>query len=510
MRRIGLTGLLGMWLCLVSLAVGGENQDAARVDDRVRLTQLMRGLRAPFIETRVTAIQELGKQVNAGLVREFAVLDSLKEIAESEARFPRERIEALGAMVQLHKSGLGSPNILNDLLKLIQVDTASDASKGTPLPVQIAALRLMVLLANDARTESLLRDRAFDGLAGMWKDSGKVTNKTPVYLRAQMIEAISGFTGKPNAKTMLLDALGEKSSLIRTGALNGLRLWLENNPSDADKTVAEETQKLLLMMFKKPEEVETRISCILVLDALASNGYDFTKGATQTSKQIAELMNTGQDVEARAAVQFLLRTASDSTKRLDIVDDILAAARNQGAVKRDFATLHEFSKALVEVMNSTAVAMADKTKTIGKVKAKETVDKIIQHFFSILKQPEAPLVLKQSALFGLGTTPVAFDRTEIVQTLIAFLEAASKAEKPPLTVIEECEKSLTALTGENPKRIRMVNPSLAGTDKGKAMMQDNPEQAMIEMPDIEAWKTWFETNKAWLAPDKDPLMRGDM
>ncbi len=507
MRSFCKIGVLVLMLAMSSTAFAaqaGAGRDE-RPDDRLVITKLMIETRDPFVETRVTAIQDLGRQSNADLVREFEVFSKLKEIAESDKRFPRERIEALGAMAQLQKNGLGSPNIIDDLLKLIEIGkTSYNSKKGrTPVPVQIAALRLMVVLANAKNTDELLRTRTFDQLKNLWKDSDKPSYNTSSYLRAQMIEAISGFTQEKDTKGLLLDALKEKSKLIRLGALSGLQFWLEVHTNDKDKDIAEDVTKLLQFMFKKPEEVETRIQCIEVLDALAANGYEFSKGNSMLRKAVGSLMNEGTDIEARAAVRFLLRTAADD---FDIVDVILEAAQNKGSVKRDFETLHEFSKALVEVMNRVAYD----SESTQKSKAKAAAQKVIDHFFAILVQRDAPIVLKQSALFGLGTTPTEFDRTNIVDALIKFLEAVVNAEKAPRSLIDECETSLMALTGESAKRVKIVNPALRGTERFDTMAAENPESVMIEVPNVEAWKTWFENNKEWLAAGKNPLNREGM
>lgn len=487
----GWNGGTGIWLCGVLLFFGAaQGGEKTELTGRPLYVKLLRDLKDPFLENRVKAIRELGNCADADLIREFKVLDALRNQALSDTAFEMERVEALRSLGKLSLNNFRLPTLLEDLTNLVTEEKKDKTRPPTPVSIQVAALNLIVNLAANEK-EARNAEIAYLAIEKIWNESKKPMSRVPLSLRAQILEAASGFYSIKKGMPILLEGLEEKIPRIRNSAIAGLTNYLANSSEPADEKIKRSVINTFLAAAKEEKETgrESRILCLLCLDTIAANGGDFSR-ETALKTAATELLKTGTDEEVVAAIRFLLRTADE---KVSVVDDLLAAARSMEK-SRSFDVRYEISKALVEVLNR--ISRVDRTRI---KEAQANAQKIVDYFLNDVLDPNKKQseILRQSAVFGLGAMPIAFDRTKIVKHLILVLEAELLAPNPSKEMIERCETSLMALTGEQPFRIRMASTG------------EPPKEgaAPSEVPDIKRWKEWEAKYSKWLEPDKSPMQR---
>jgi len=478
--RIVVSGVLAACLALsLSAAVrGGEGTTTARkgekeLEGRDLVVKLMkRDLRSSSVTERVIAIRKLGQQTDKALVEEFLVVEQLVKIAQDNAKLARERSEALESLVSLYGKGIGSPDTLGILMAIVE-----DEKQNTPNNVRMDAMMLVAEMAEDPKVQFAARGKAFAALEKLWRN--RLRSNLPQSMRAAILNTLGNFPKEDSTKKMLEEGLQEKSAEVRAGALRGLQVYLDS----VEKVDSSLVNAVILLLKKSTDKAET-VELILVIDQMVSIDADALRYAKDVKAKLMAMLEGGEggygsDEEVRAAVRVLVRVADDK-----IVEVLLKAAKPDKARSWDMETYTKLSNALVDIVDQMR----------GEAKRnEETVNKIAEHFAWMLNsdwlaKKSIPEELAQNAILNLGMWPREFDRKEVVKALIRTLAVVWEAGWQPL--IEECEKSLKYLTGQQSPRKR-----------------EKVDDRWQERPDLDAWKVWFEANSKWLEPPKHPTDR---
>ncbi len=456
----------------VSLAAGtGQAGKAPELSARDQISRAVRmAMRSPFGPERIKAIRALGAQSDKGLVDEFKVLELLVSIAKEGRRLAVERAEALDALVNLYRKGIGSPTTLELLVGIVD-----DDGKGSSKSVRMKALLLIAEMAGSSTDDERVAHKAFSALERIWKNRSR--SKVPSRMLAAVIETVGGFPDNDRAMSMLQDGLEDKSAIIRAGAQRGLQRYLQK----AEK-INKRLATKIFRLFSKSKNTNERVALIMVIDQMVMIDPSIIKSAKKIQNKLVSLLQAeggyGSNAEVKAAVRVLLQIADDK-----IVDALLAAGRPDKSRKWSFTTYETISDALIEVVN--------KLRTNPR-KGANTADKIAGHYLWLLnpkwlegdpKKKGDFVRLVRSAIISLGMWPIDFDRKKIVVGLIKALKTVG--ENNWTEMIGECENSLKHLTAV-PIPYKM-------TIKAR------------EMPDIEKWKEWYRKNEKWLEAGKDPL-----
>lgn len=488
--------------CFLILLSGAATASAADTSSRNNVAKWTRELDAPYMEDRLIAIRNLGTVTDSAFAGEFKITDRLVDVVRKPGSFPRERSAALESLVLLNRNGIRVQNIL-ELLSEIVVADPTVVKVTPPVLVRLEALDLIVEVADQGN--QIDKDRAFATLKKMWEASGSRRSRTPVpgALRAALIEAIGSFTANRDAKEILLKAMEDRTPAIRTSALRGITDYLYST-GETDKWLAKEVSQkyLALAGSPKPEDLNLRVDLLNCIEVIAANDPEaYSRNASLRTMAETRAL-AGPNDEARASLRVLLRFADE---KLDVVDPILkGASPRNGGPKWSLDTYHDFNKALVELLQRIRASRSP-SKSAKKAQA------IMDHFYKLLDPrltgPAAPPAeLKISAIIGLGAVPIDFDRQEVVQRLIALLKLETETPKPSVVIVDELERSLTALTGEKAFRKTLITRSAEGGAAG-AEGGGKVQISKTEVPDVEAWQAWFEANKQWLAANKDPMAR---
>ncbi len=436
--------------CLTALLLGAglrAAEDTATTPARDAVNSAADLVNSPYPEERVEGIRAYGMLSDEGVIKDFKIIDTLLKIAK-ESNYPIERSEALKSLGSLIKKGFGSLNTLEFLVSVvINKDERS-------IRVRNNALMVIADLARATKDSGPIVKSAFNALKKIW-DKRKSGDTHPSMLE-NILDAMGGFADEDGTRKILLEGLEEKYPSVREGALRGLRRYVEATKS-TDKNILRDVTSALLRA-KKAERREEVVEAVLTLDALFANGA--SPSGPETVKSLLELLETGGDVEAQAAVRVLLRIPSPS-----IVEAMIVASRPNKERGWSFDTYHCLSKALAGIVSTLSKGTA----------SEETADKIRDQFLWTLDpQKKMPDVMKKSAIFGLGYWPVTLDRQAIVKSLIGLLETEQNE-----LLAKAIEESLENLTNKHFRD---------GADK----------------PDLARWKEWYEKNSGTLAPGKTP------
>lgn len=467
MRRIGLGVMMAVLAMSASLhaasgstLLGGGAKKGDELTGRAKISKLIRrDLKSTILIERVNAIRELGSETDKALIAEFGVLRVLTDIATDVARFPRERYEALRAQVTLYQNGIGNPEVLTTLAEMVETNK-------TPPIVRLGALGL---LGEMGSFEGPIAMKAFYTLEDMWKKRRQTRNRLPVPILAKIMDAVGGFHAVEKTEGLLLEGLDEDSPAIRAGALSGLQKYLEAS-GRASNTLLREVQGV----FSRASTRAERTEAIRVLELLVQNDPDTAEDlANSTRETLMAVLANGEDVEVQASVRLLLRVPQEA---------ILKAILSQAKPRRDrkptlsYETYYLLNAGLTEALNGLR---ENSTRNSSRALA----DDILNHFIWILDPAnEAPIVLRKAAVFGLGSWPMEFDRQKVVMVLIRLLEVAQAED-----LIEETEKALLFLTGQDPFRTR-----------------DAESQRMS--PDVAAWRNHYQQIKQYLEPGETPVI----
>lgn len=457
-RRIA---VLAAWLfvgVVLQPVLSGEPKEKDELTGRAKLSKLIgRDLKSILLVEKVAAIRELGAETDATLAGEFKIVGILTDISTDNKRFPRERYEALRALVNLYKNGIGNPEILTTLSTMIEDNI-------TPPIVRIGALGLLGEMGN---FEGPIALKAFNTLEDLWAKRTRTRTRLPVPILAKILEAVGGFYKNEDSKKLLLEGLDEKSSYIRAGAMAGLQIYLEAS-LNADISLMKPVQRTLSKADTRAERTEA----IRVLELIVQNEPAAADNlATSTKDALLKVLSTGGDAEVQAATRLLLRVPEEK-----ILKAILAEARPSRSRKPtlSYETYHLLNAGLTEALRSLR-------ETSTKASSKALSEDILKHFIWILDpNNQAPIVLRQAAIFGLGSWPTEFDRQMVVKVLIRLLEVAKTED-----IIEETEKSLLFLTGREPFRTR------------------DPETKQM-VPDAKAWQSYYQQIAEFLKPNETP------
>ncbi len=451
--RLGLVLAAGLCFCSLAAAAQSHGAGAAPVmGDREKAAKAAENLKSPIPERQVEAMRLITQIQDPQVQAEFKFIDELVAVAQDEKANPRIRYEALRTLLVLQNLGISSPKLLTFLAALV-TDKAAD------LRVKMQALYLLGQLAGPASDMSARS--ACDTLKKLLRQ-----HDLPEVLSARVYAAIGNFSEHAGVKEAVLAGLKEKSSVVRAGALAGLRKVVENTGKTDDRL-----QRELMQLLQRGEGTE-RIEAIKLLATLVRNGADLGKAAV-TKETLLKLVNEGSDQEVCTAAELLLSIAD-----ADVVKQT-AKALTSRVSKLQFATLLN----LVQVLGGMLAQTAKWSDRAAAKDAAEDITKVLYWLIDPKTDPKPPLALRKSAIFGLGMTPTEYDRRPVVKNLLAVLAVEAKGGTNEL--VEELEKSLQNLTGEDPKRF----PDPATNE---------------ERPDIEGWSQWLEQNQDQLDAGKTP------
>jgi len=461
-------------LFLLAVAAAGERGGSgsggasapAGPTGRDLFSRLMRDLADPFDPPQLAAIQQLSQQganqTNDALFAEFKVGEKLVEIAEDAKmdRSPVVRTEAIKALSRLANAGKAPTGAIDVIVRVIE-------DKGGDIRVRQEALTTIADLGG--RENSKGATDAFNALKKLWQNRAKTTPPLPQLLQIRLIEALGGFARQEGVKKILTDALKEVRGAdeLRAGILRGLGRYLDLSQDTKDKELLSEMLKLI----RETKSAEVKLEAIRVTDiVLASGGAAEISPSTKSA--LKELLKSSTDEEVQMAARLLVR----------MLDAEVVTALLETAVPKEGSTL---SVPTYQKLNQALAASLKMLRAnAGREDAKGMAVKIRDHFFVIL-DPRAkwPVSFRREAIVILKDWPNEFDRSEIVKTLIDFLEYALAKEPDLATDVED------ALTWQTNQKYRV---------------RKDVQGKMIEMADIEQFKGWLEKNKDKLAPGKTP------
>ncbi|MCX7935855.1 MAG: hypothetical protein N3A66_11435, partial [Planctomycetota bacterium] len=202
----------GAFILFWALAAGaGENGDDKPLPERDMFVKLVNQLAAGLTRDRVEAIEALGRQTNADLIREFQVVEKLTAVAEdrNKTASPLERAAAVRSLAVLYSKNLGRQDTIETLVKIVE-------DSKTDVRVRLDVLRL---LAEMGQRQDRITTLAFNALKKMWDNRPRLTPPLPPLVQKDLIECLGGFYKQEGVKSLLWEAFfKEKSQAVRLGA----------------------------------------------------------------------------------------------------------------------------------------------------------------------------------------------------------------------------------------------------------------------------------------------------